>query len=89
MIAFVCVLHFCVEDYHVILLHTGNRESYVYDLDTTLPFPCPLSLYEKEAFRSDHGLKESYWRYSKKKHSKLICTYTSFKLSNIHFSCVL
>ncbi|XP_012673954.1 protein N-terminal glutamine amidohydrolase isoform X2 [Clupea harengus] len=51
-----------VWDYHVILLHTGNRESYVYDLDTTLPFPCPLSLYEKEAFRSDHGLKESYWR---------------------------
>ncbi|XP_048084884.1 protein N-terminal glutamine amidohydrolase isoform X1 [Alosa alosa] len=52
-----------VWDYHVILLHNWNSgESYIYDLDTVLPYPCPLSLYEKEAFRSDHYLKESYRR---------------------------
>ncbi|KAL2080705.1 hypothetical protein ACEWY4_024498 [Coilia grayii] len=52
-----------VWDYHVILLHNWKKgESYIYDLDTVLPFPCPLSSYEEEALRSDKHLKKCYWR---------------------------
>lgn len=34
-------------DYHVILVRDGR----VFDLDTTLPFPCPLEEYVDETFR--------------------------------------
>ncbi|XP_073678008.1 protein N-terminal glutamine amidohydrolase [Garra rufa] len=50
-------------DYHVILLHVNKQgQNYIYDLDTTLPFPCLLDVYSKEAFRSDEDLKPSFWR---------------------------
>uniref|UniRef100_A0A8C1LQM8 Protein N-terminal glutamine amidohydrolase n=1 Tax=Cyprinus carpio TaxID=7962 RepID=A0A8C1LQM8_CYPCA len=50
-------------DYHVILLHVNKQgQSYIYDLDTTLPFPCLLDVYSKEAFRSDEHLKPAFWR---------------------------
>ncbi|XP_062343344.1 protein N-terminal glutamine amidohydrolase [Osmerus eperlanus] len=51
-----------VWDYHVILVHHSQRSSYVYDLDSTLPFPCPLPLYSQHAFQSDLGLKPAFWR---------------------------
>ncbi|KAM4630779.1 protein N-terminal glutamine amidohydrolase isoform 1-T1 [Polymixia lowei] len=51
-------------DYHVILLHVSSQwgQSLVYDLDSVLPFPCPLQLYAAQAFRSDQGIKPAFWR---------------------------
>lgn len=34
----------------------------MYDLDTTLPFPCPADVYSREAFRSDAKLKAAFRR---------------------------
>ncbi|XP_051948761.1 protein N-terminal glutamine amidohydrolase [Xyrauchen texanus] len=50
-------------DYHVILLHTSKEgQSFIYDLDTILPFPCSLDMYLTEALQSDEYLKPAYWR---------------------------
>ncbi|MCJ8746246.1 hypothetical protein PDJAM_G00139600 [Pangasius djambal] len=50
-------------DYHVVLLHMNPQaQSFVYDLDTTLPFPCPFDVYSREAFRSDELLKPKFRR---------------------------
>uniref|UniRef100_A0A671QUR9 Protein N-terminal glutamine amidohydrolase n=1 Tax=Sinocyclocheilus anshuiensis TaxID=1608454 RepID=A0A671QUR9_9TELE len=50
-------------DYHVILLHVNKQgQSYIYDLDTILPFPCLFDGYSKEAFRSDEHLKPAFFR---------------------------
>ncbi|XP_010871476.1 protein N-terminal glutamine amidohydrolase [Esox lucius] len=52
-----------VWDYHVILLHQNKQgQSFIYDLDTVLPFPCPFDIYTKEAFRTDCGLRPAFWR---------------------------
>uniref|UniRef100_A0A674CQD0 Protein N-terminal glutamine amidohydrolase n=1 Tax=Salmo trutta TaxID=8032 RepID=A0A674CQD0_SALTR len=49
-----------VWDYHVILLHQNQQEqSFIYDLDTVLPFSCYFHVYTKEAFQTDQGLKQS------------------------------
>ncbi|XP_020369002.1 protein N-terminal glutamine amidohydrolase isoform X1 [Rhincodon typus] len=50
-------------DYHVILLHDcGGQHCEVYDLDTTLPFPCPFDTYVKEAFRSEDLIRPAFRR---------------------------
>ncbi|XP_065148536.1 protein N-terminal glutamine amidohydrolase isoform X1 [Paramisgurnus dabryanus] len=50
-------------DYHVILLHKSKQgQSYIYDLDTILPFPCLLDVYSREAFQSDEHLRREFWR---------------------------
>ncbi|XP_056153850.1 protein N-terminal glutamine amidohydrolase isoform X2 [Lampris incognitus] len=51
-------------DYHVILLHVSVRwgQSFIYDLDSTLPFPCDLQLYAAQAFRSDQQIKSNFHR---------------------------
>ncbi|XP_056335842.1 protein N-terminal glutamine amidohydrolase [Danio aesculapii] len=50
-------------DYHVILLHASKQgPSFIYDLDTILPFPCSLDVYSKEAFQSDEHLRPAFWR---------------------------
>ncbi|XP_053469160.1 protein N-terminal glutamine amidohydrolase isoform X3 [Ictalurus furcatus] len=50
-------------DYHVVLLHFNPQaQSFVYDLDTTLPFPCPFDVYSREAFQSDELLKPEFQR---------------------------
>nr|XP_057903029.1 protein N-terminal glutamine amidohydrolase-like isoform X1 [Doryrhamphus excisus] len=52
-----------VWDYHVLLLHIcGGSGSVVYDLDSTMPFPCSLELYAKHALRTDHGIQAAYRR---------------------------
>ncbi|KAL0961942.1 hypothetical protein UPYG_G00333720 [Umbra pygmaea] len=52
-----------VWDYHVVLLHQSKQgPSFIYDLDTVLPFPCPLDVYNKEAFRTDRGIIPAFWR---------------------------
>lgn len=50
-----------VWDYHVILVHQ-NQQSFIYDLDTTLPFPCHLQLYAHQAFQTDQRIKPAFWR---------------------------
>ncbi|XP_078073287.1 protein N-terminal glutamine amidohydrolase isoform X2 [Mustelus asterias] len=50
-------------DYHVILLHDcGGEYCEVYDLDTTLPFPCPFDTYVREAFRSEDLIRPAFRR---------------------------
>ncbi|XP_038666242.1 protein N-terminal glutamine amidohydrolase [Scyliorhinus canicula] len=50
-------------DYHVILLHDcGGQDCEIYDLDTTLPFPCPCDTYVKEAFRSEDLIRPAFRR---------------------------
>lgn len=45
------------------LLHLNAQgQSFVYDLDTALPFPCPCDVYSREAFRSDAPLKPEFRR---------------------------
>ncbi|XP_061905270.1 protein N-terminal glutamine amidohydrolase isoform X2 [Entelurus aequoreus] len=60
------VMWFCsmlLQDYHVVLLHDCARsESFLYDLDSVLPFPCNLKMYAKHALRSDHSLSPEYHR---------------------------
>ncbi|KAJ8273121.1 hypothetical protein GJAV_G00097680 [Gymnothorax javanicus] len=50
-------------DYHVILLHQGPvAQSCIYDLDTTLPYPCQFNVYMNEAFRSEDFIKPAFRR---------------------------
>ncbi|KAF2976354.1 hypothetical protein EK904_011346 [Melospiza melodia maxima] len=50
-------------DYHVILLHLcSGEQSFIYDLDTVLPFPCPFHVYSVEAFRLDDSLRPEFHR---------------------------
>uniref|UniRef100_A0A7M4EN68 Protein N-terminal glutamine amidohydrolase n=1 Tax=Crocodylus porosus TaxID=8502 RepID=A0A7M4EN68_CROPO len=52
-----------VWDYHVILLHdSSGDQSFIYDLDTVLPFPCLFDTYIEEAFRSDDDIYPEYRR---------------------------
>uniref|UniRef100_A0A8C4NE84 Protein N-terminal glutamine amidohydrolase n=1 Tax=Eptatretus burgeri TaxID=7764 RepID=A0A8C4NE84_EPTBU len=53
---------FVLWDYHVILLHVAQDQSLVYDLDTTLPFPCSLEIYVQDALRADEMLRQCYRR---------------------------
>ncbi|KAI8143706.1 N-terminal glutamine amidase-domain-containing protein, partial [Fennellomyces sp. T-0311] len=52
-------------DYHVILYYHDeeNKEYYMYDMDTTLPFPCRADRYVMEAFQPELQLREEYQRY--------------------------
>ena len=53
-----------VWDYHVILLAvfgTGlSKQFLVYDLDTTLPFPCQMEEYFQRAFRPDEDINPRF-----------------------------
>ncbi|XP_032832937.2 protein N-terminal glutamine amidohydrolase [Petromyzon marinus] len=60
-------------DYHVLLLlqhaedgsssnSSSSSSSFVYDLDSTLPFPCTLDSYAAQALRPDRDLKRRYRR---------------------------
>jgi len=51
-----------VWDYHVILVRKTTTSSMVYDLDSILPFPCPLEQYTQQALRSEKDLKKHYHR---------------------------
>mmetsp|Transcript_23693 Transcript_23693/g.59713 ORF Transcript_23693/g.59713 Transcript_23693/m.59713 type:complete len:218 (-) Transcript_23693:1662-2315(-) len=41
----------------------GEKAAFVYDLDTTLPFPCPFSMYFESGIRHNATLRPHYWRY--------------------------
>ncbi|XP_041379080.1 protein N-terminal glutamine amidohydrolase-like [Gigantopelta aegis] len=49
-------------DYHVIFVYTDASSANVYDLDTTLTFPCDFKTYSSEAIGNDHSLKQPYRR---------------------------
>uniref|UniRef100_A0AAX7V975 Protein N-terminal glutamine amidohydrolase n=2 Tax=Astatotilapia calliptera TaxID=8154 RepID=A0AAX7V975_ASTCA len=49
-------------DYHVILLQADQSDSLVYDLDSTLSFPCSLKLYAAQALRSESDIRPEYHR---------------------------
>ncbi|EPY84794.1 hypothetical protein CB1_000444027 [Camelus ferus] len=48
-------------DYHVVLLHVSSGgQSFIYDLDTVLPFPCPFDTYVEDAFKSDEDIHPQF-----------------------------
>uniref|UniRef100_A0A9L0T6J9 Protein N-terminal glutamine amidohydrolase n=1 Tax=Equus caballus TaxID=9796 RepID=A0A9L0T6J9_HORSE len=48
-------------DYHVVLLHVSSGgQSFIYDLDTVLPFPCPFDIYVEDAFKSDEDIHPQF-----------------------------
>ena len=49
-------------DYHVILILKKNNASEVYDLDTSLPYPCDFQSYTKATFKSDENILEQFHR---------------------------
>lgn len=53
-------------DYHVICIQIGNKErgkeSLIWDLDSSLPFPLPLGKYVSETFRQQLLLKSMFRR---------------------------
>ncbi|XP_042529171.1 protein N-terminal glutamine amidohydrolase isoform X1 [Dipodomys spectabilis] len=50
-------------DYHVVLLHTSSGgQSFIYDLDTVLPFPCPFHTYVEDALKSDDDIHPQFRR---------------------------
>ncbi|UYV62268.1 WDYHV1 [Cordylochernes scorpioides] len=51
----------CWQDYHVILVYHSPQEALVYDLDTELSFPSPLSHYCRAALRNN--LKPQFHRW--------------------------
>lgn len=56
--------YYITKDYHVIFLYqTSASGTLVYDLDTTLTFPCDLKQYYEEAIKDNKSLKPEYHRY--------------------------
>ncbi|WCJ33469.1 Protein N-terminal glutamine amidohydrolase [Euphorbia peplus] len=49
-------------DYHVICIQRKRGQHLVWDLDSTLPFPCPLELYMPETIRPSFQLFADYQR---------------------------
>lgn len=56
-----------LQDYHVVLLHHGNG-SWIYDLDSLLPFPCNFLSYFNETIKDDNHLREEFHRYGGMRH---------------------
>lgn len=52
-----------VWDYHVVTVVIGAQNSVVYDLDSTLPFPCSLQDYISQTFHPEFELKKRYKQY--------------------------
>uniref|UniRef100_A0A1B6E4T0 Protein N-terminal glutamine amidohydrolase n=1 Tax=Clastoptera arizonana TaxID=38151 RepID=A0A1B6E4T0_9HEMI len=61
---------FVLWDYHVFLIydsgqfsHEIENNSWVFDLDSQLSFPCTFSNYVKETFKSDDNIKPEFHRF--------------------------
>lgn len=51
-------------DYHVIFIYSPpNGDTIVYDLDTTLPFPCDFKTYFLQGIRSNQSLQPKFYRF--------------------------
>ncbi|KHN77843.1 Protein N-terminal glutamine amidohydrolase, partial [Toxocara canis] len=57
------VTPYVVWDYHVILIQQNATKYLVYDLDSTIDFPCEIHIYWKETMRTDIPLNERYRRW--------------------------
>lgn len=56
--------NFYLQDYHVVLLHVSSGgQSFIYDLDTVLPFPCLFDAYVEDAFKSDEDIHPQFRRW--------------------------
>nr|CAG4642752.1 EOG090X0C0Q [Evadne anonyx] len=53
---------FVIWDYHVIFLHKNAYECQVYDLDSTLSFPCQFEDYLEQAIKCDEMLPTQFHR---------------------------
>lgn len=51
---------FIVWDYHVVLQVHRNQDDWIYDFDSRLPFPCPLSTYLSLTFSEQDSLPKRY-----------------------------
>ena len=51
-----------VWDYHVILIRRENSGTFVYDLDTRLPFPCDFQLYIDKSFGEERNILPKFHR---------------------------
>lgn len=51
-----------VWDYHVILIYNKGKNSLVYDLDTTLSFPCYLCEYAEKVIQSENDFGKNFSR---------------------------
>ncbi|ESO91546.1 hypothetical protein LOTGIDRAFT_122098 [Lottia gigantea] len=49
-------------DYHVIFIYKGDPEPVIYDLDTTLPFPCSISEYIDSAITNEDRFNNDFKR---------------------------
>ncbi|KAL3856825.1 hypothetical protein ACJMK2_011539 [Sinanodonta woodiana] len=50
-------------DYHVIFVYKSKDKCIVYDMDTSLPFPCDIEEYLSKAIRSDAHIKKEFHRF--------------------------
>lgn len=47
----------------MVLLHVSREgQSFIYDLDTILPFPCPFDIYIEDALKSDDDIHLQFRR---------------------------
>ena len=51
-----------VWDYHVILLLRDKDNTLVYDLDTSLPFPCAFQLYSEKSLDEETNMMAKFHR---------------------------
>ena len=52
----------CLQDYHVIFIHSNETDCYVYDLDSTLSFPSRFEEYLEHAVKCDELLPAQFQR---------------------------
>ncbi|CAM9771640.1 unnamed protein product [Discosporangium mesarthrocarpum] len=50
-------------DYHVVLIAIGGHKSWIYDYDSTLPFPCEASTYIAQTFRGGTVIDSRFRQY--------------------------
>ena len=56
---------YLLQDYHVILIHknVNAKQSWVYDLDSRLDFPCDFHTYCKLTIRDDDSVQPMFQRF--------------------------
>jgi len=55
-------LLYCNQDYHVIFIHKRESDCHVYDLDSTLNFPCHFEEYLEQAIKNDDVIPIQFQR---------------------------
>ena len=55
-------LLYCNQDYHVIFIDKRESDCHVYDLDSTLNFPCHFEEYLEQAIKNDDVIPIQFQR---------------------------